>query len=112
MSLDDFLTLPEVKAKGITKENCKYFVNPSPMHLVSNANSSRSLKCMCVNLNWVNKVTQSTVNDLIHTGLHGLSSMQSVILQYRFSLTSCLADLSCFYKRNLLDVRGSLMREI
>ena len=62
--------------------------------------------------NIVNKVTNSTINDLIHTVLHRHISLQSVILQYRFAITSCLADLSCFYKRNLLDVKGSLMSAI
>lgn len=38
--------------------------------------------------------------------------MQSVILRYKFSISLCLADLSCFYKINILDVKGSLMSAI
>ena len=46
---------------------------------------------------------------IIPSPLHGLPTIQSILLTYSFPLALCLSDLSCDYLRNLLDVKASLM---
>merc|ERR1711955_43893 len=38
--------------------------------------------------------------------------LQRTILRYRLSTSSSLADLSCYYKRSIIDPLGSLMSAI
>ena len=112
LKLKDYLTLPDVQAAGITTQNCEDFIVPSPLHLVTNVNSMSSPVRLVVAPNRQNKITRQTINQCLHSGLHGLPSIQTVLLRYRFSLTSCLSDLSCYYKKNLLDPFGSLLSAI
>lgn len=95
VSVDNFLVFPEVKAKGIVKANFRDFIIPSTLFLVGYMNSSAfsSPICMCVSLNHINKLSQWTNNSLIHTGLHRLPTMLFIILQYRISIMSCLANI-------------------
>ena len=48
------LCVPEVISKGISKDNCKDFLIPLPIHLVSNPKCSLSTTCMCVTPNPIN----------------------------------------------------------
>merc|ERR1712163_63927 len=41
-----------------------------------------------------------------------MGSLQITILRYRLSTSSSLADLSCYYKRSIIDPLGSLMSAI
>merc|ERR1711895_273719 len=57
-------------------------------------------------------ITRQSINDSLSAGHHGLSSLQRTILRYRLSTSSSLADLSCYYKRSIIDPLGSLMSAI
>ena len=47
VSLEDFLQLPEAKESWINARNCDASIIPSPLHLVTNVNSSSSPLRMC-----------------------------------------------------------------
>ena len=85
VSLDDFLKLPEVKESGINKSNCHKYIIPSPIHLVTNQNSSSTPLRMTVAPNCTNKLTNKSINNMIHTGVHVLPTIQSVLLRYQFA---------------------------
>ena len=57
-------------------------------------------------------ITRQSINDNLSAGHHGLPSLQRTILRYRLSVSSSLADLSCYYKRSIIDPLGSLMSAI
>merc|ERR1711895_34528 len=57
-------------------------------------------------------ITRQSINDSLSAGHHGLPSLQRTILRYRLSTSSSLADLSCYYKRSIIDLLGSLMSAI
>ena len=112
IKLSDFLKLPEVIEAGITMENAKEFICPAPLHLVSNANSKSSPVRMVIAPHRQHTITRQSINDSLSAGHHGLPSLQRTILRYRLSTSSSLADLSCYYKRSLIDPLGSLMSAI
>merc|ERR1712163_46212 len=58
------------------------------------------------------KVTKQYINDALHVGHHGLPSIKETILRFRLSVSIALADLSCYYKRSIIDPFGSLMSAI
>ena len=57
-------------------------------------------------------VTRQSINDSLSAGHHELPSIQRTILRYRLSICSSLADLSCYYKRSIIDPLGSLISAI
>merc|ERR1711962_1231259 len=112
IKLSDFLKLPEVMEAGITMENAKDFICPAPLHLVANANSKSSPVRMVIAPHRQHTITRQSINDSLSAGHHGLPSLQRTILRYRLSTSSYLADLSCYYKRSIIDPLGSLMSAI
>ena len=112
LKLSDFLQLPEVKQAGITMENAKEFICPAPLHLVANVNSKSSPVRMVIAPHRQHTITRQSINDNLSAGHHGLPSLQRTILRYRLSTSSSLADLSCYYKRSIIDPLGSLMSAI
>merc|ERR1712002_233346 len=56
--------------------------------------------------------TRKSINDSLAAGHHGLPSIQRTILRYKLSVSSSLADLSCYYKRSIIDPLGSLISAI
>ena len=112
IKLSDFLKLPEVMEAGITMENAKDFICPAPLHLVANVNSKSSPVRMVIAPHRQHTITRQSINDSLSAGHHGLPSLQRTILRYRLSTSSSLADLSCYYKRSIIDPLGSLMSAI
>ena len=112
VKLSEFLQLPEVKQAGITMENAQEFICPAPLHLVANVNSKSSPVRMVIAPHKQHTITRQSINDNLSAGHHGLPSLQRTILRYRLSTSSALADLSCYYKRSLIDPLGSLMSAI
>merc|ERR1711867_247876 len=112
IKLSEFLKLPEVMEAGITMENAKDFICPAPLHLVANANSKSSPVRMVIAPHRQHTITSSGINDNLSAGHHGLPSLQRTVLRYRLSTSSSLADLSCYYKRSLIDPLGSRMSVI
>merc|ERR1712112_529606 len=112
VKLSEFLQLPEVKQAGITMENAQEFICPAPLHLVANVNSKSSPVRMVIASHRQHTITRQSINDNLSAGHHGLPSLQRTILRYRLSTSSSLADLSCYYKRSIIDPLGSLMSAI
>merc|ERR1712112_141768 len=112
LKLKEFLQLPEVQEAGITKENVKKLICPSPLHMVANVNSKSSPVRMVIAPHRQHVTTRKSINDSLAAGHHGLPSIQRTILRYRLSVSSSLADLSCYYKRSIIDPMGSLMSAI
>merc|ERR1712089_63963 len=112
IKLSEFLKLPEVKQAGITMENAQEFICPAPLHLVANENSKSSPVRMVIAPHRQHTITRLSINDNLSAGHHGLPSLQRTILRYRLSTRSSLADLSCYYKRSIIDPLGSLMSAI
>ena len=112
IKLSEFLKLPEVKQAGITMENAQEFICPAPLHLVTNGNSKSSPVRMVIAPHRQHTITRQSINDNLAAGHHGLPSLQRTILRYRLSTSSSLADLSCYYKRSIIDPLGSLMSAI
>ena len=112
LKLKDFLQLPEVKEAGLTMKNAQNFICPAPLHMVANVNSKSSPVRMVIAPHRQHVSTRKSINDSLAAGHHGLPSIQRTILRYRLSVSSSLADLSCYYKRSIIDPLGSLMSAI
>ena len=112
LRLKDFLQLPEVKQAGLNMENAQKFICPAPLHMVANVNSKSSPVRMVIAPHRQHVSTRKSINDSLAAGHHGLPSIQRTILRYRLSVSSSLADLSCYYKRSIIDPLGSLMSAI
>lgn len=112
IKLSEFLQLPEVKQAGITMKNAQEFICPAPLHLVANVNSKSSPVTMVIAPHRQHTITRQSINDNLSAGHHGLPSLQRTILRYRLSTSLSLADLSCYYKRSIIDPLGSLMSAI
>merc|ERR1712112_119603 len=112
LKLKDFLQLPEVHEAGISKKNVQDFICPAPLHIVANVNSKSSPVRLVIAPHRQHTTTRKSINDALAAGHHGLPSIQKTILRYRLSSSSSLADLSCYYKRSVIDPLGSLMSAI
>ena len=112
VKLSDFLKFPEAIQAGITSENAQKYICPAPLHLVANPNSKSTHVRMVIAPHKPHMVTRQSINDALASGHHGLPSLQRTILRYRLSLCSSVADLSCYYKRSIIDPLGSLMSAI
>ena len=112
VKLSEFLKLPEVIEAGVTLEEARRRITPAPIHIVSNVNSKFSLVRMVIAPHQPHKVTKQSINDALHAGHHGLPSIQETILRFRLSVSIALADLSCYYKRSIIDPLGSFMSAI
>ena len=112
LKLRDFLKLPEVHQAGISKKNVQNYICPAPLHMVANINSKSSPVRLVIAPHRQNTTTHKSINDALAAGHHGLPSIQKTILRYRLSSSSALADLSCYYKRSVIDPLGSLMSAI
>ena len=53
--------------------------------------------------------TKQSINDALYSGHHGLPSIKKTILRFRIAVSIALADLSCYYKRSIIDPLRSLM---
>ena len=53
--------------------------------------------------------TKQSVNDALHSGHHRLPSLQKTVLRFKLAVFIASADLSCYYKRSIIDPLGSLM---
>ena len=80
--------------------------------MVANVNSKSSPVRMVIAPHRPHMATKQSINDALHSGHHGLPSLQKTILRFRLSVSIALADLSCYYKRSIIDPRGSLMSAI
>ena len=80
--------------------------------MVSNVNSKSSPVRMVIAPHQPHKVTKQSINDALHAGHHGLPSIQETILRFQLSVSIALAYLSCYYKRSIIDLLGSLMSAI
>ena len=58
------------------------------------------------------KVTKQSINDALDAGHYGLPGIQETILWFQLSVSIALADLSCYYKRSIIDPLASLMSVI
>ena len=103
VKLSDFLQLPEAIQAGITSENAQKYICPAPLHLVANPNSKSTPVRMVIAPHKPHMLTRQSINDALASGHHGLPSLQRTILRYRLSLCSSVADLSCYYKRSIID---------
>ena len=112
VKLSEFLKLPEVIEAGITLEEARKRITPAPIHMVSNVNSKSSPVRMVIAPHQPHKVTKQSINDALHAGHHGLPSIQETLLRFRLSVSIVLADLSCYYKRSIINPLGSLMSAI
>ena len=112
VKLSYFIQLPEVIQEGITLDEAIKRITPAPIHIVSNINSKSSPVRMVIAPHQPHKVTKQSINDALHAGHHGLPSIQETILRFCLSLSIALADLSCYYKRSIIDPLGSLMSAI
>ena len=112
LKLNDFLRLPETIEAGLTMENAQKFICPAPLHMVANVNSKSSPVRLVIAPHRQHTITRKSINDALAAGHHGLPSIQKTILRYRLSISSSLADLSCYYKRSIIDPLGSLMSAI
>ena len=112
VKLSEFLKLPEVIEAGVTLEEARKQILLAPIHMVSNVNSKSSPVRMVIAPHQPHKVTKQSINDALHAGHHGLPSIQQTILRFRLLVLIALADLSCYYKRSIIDPLGSLMSAI
>ena len=107
--LTELLKLPEVIEAGVTLEEARKMITPAPIHMVSNVNSKSSQVRIVVAPHQPHIVTKQSINDALHPGHYGLPSIQGTILRFRLSVSIALADLSCCYRRSVIDPLGSLM---
>ena len=112
LKLTDFPKLPEVIQAGFTLQNAKKFICSAPLHMVANLNSKSSPVRMVIAPHRPHMTTKQSINDVLYSGHHGLPSIQKTILSFRLAVSIALADLSCFYKRSIIDPLGSLMSAI
>ena len=112
LKLTDFLQLPEVQQASLNLENAQNFICPAPLHMVANVNLKSLPVRMVIAPHRPHVTTRKSINDSLAAGHHGLPSIQWTILSYRLSISSSLADLSCYYKRSIIDPLGSLMSAI
>ena len=103
VKLAEFLKLPEVIEAGITLEEARKRITPATIPMVSNINSKSSPVRMVIAPHQPYKITKQSINDALHPGHHGLPSIQDPILRFQLSISIALADLSCYYKRSLID---------
>merc|ERR1712239_21020 len=80
--------------------------------MVANVNSKSLPVGMVITPHRQHVTTRKSINDSLAAGHHRLPSIQRTILRYRLSVSSSLADLSCYYKRSIIDPLGSLMSVI
>ena len=112
VKLTEFLKLPEVIQAGITLQDAKKFITPDLLHMVANVNSKSSPVRMVIALDRPLMTTKQLINDALHSGHHRLPSLQKTILRLRLAVSIALVDLSCYYKRSIIDPLGSLMSAI
>ena len=80
--------------------------------MVANVNSKSSPVRMIIALHRPNMTIKQSINDSLHSGHHELLSLQKTILRFRLAVSIALANLSCYYKRSIIDPLGSLMSAI
>ena len=80
--------------------------------MVANVNSKSSPVRMVIAPQRPHMTTKQSINDALHSGHHGLPSLQKTILRFRLAVSIALADLSCYYKRSIIDPLGSLITAI
>ena len=80
--------------------------------MVANVNSKSSPVRMLITPHRPHMTTKQLINDTLHSGHHGLPSLQKTILRFKLSVSIALADLSWYYKRSIIDHLGSLMSAI
>ena len=112
VKLTDFLQLPEVIEARITLKKAKKHITPAPLHMVTNVNSKSSPVRMVISPHPPHMTTKQSIKDALHSGHHGLPSLQKTILRVRLSVSITLTDLSCYYKRSIINPLGSLMSAI
>ncbi len=67
---------------GIALEEARKWITPAPIHIVSNINCKSSPVRMVIAPHQLHKVTKQSINDTLHTGHHGLPSIQDTILRF------------------------------
>ena len=67
---------------------------------------------MVVVPNHENLSTRQSINSALHSGLPQLPKLQEIVFKYHFALSLCVADLTAFYKKNILDSYGALLSAI
>ena len=88
------------------------FITPAPLHMVANVNSKSSPVRMVIAPHCPHMATKQLINDALHSGHNGLPSLQKKILRFRLSVSIALADLSCYYKRSIINLLGLSMSAI
>ena len=106
------ISYQEVIKEGITPEDAIKRIIPAPINMVSNINQKLLPVRMVIAPHQPHKVTKQPINHTLYAGHHKLPSIQQTILRFRLSVSIALADLSCYYKRSIIDPLGSLMSAI